>query len=346
MRPSRRLRLLMSSCVLSLAMGLSPITPRAETTDWATREPGSYRFLGAWSQHSPSIRASATAIGWRQPQLAGLTRMSIAGLTGMNIAPAGGAAAEKSRPPLLPWTGLGSNALGMFSGSNALLHLSAIAGTFLIVQSELDTSVHNDFARHESIGNLSWPGVGLGGMFPAILGGSLLGWGLTGGSSSELASAGSAVLQSALLAVSYSTVLKALTGRSHPEPVVYDHNEAPSTFHFGFLRGGVFWGWPSGHLIANTAAITSLITFYKDKTWLKVAGGAYLGYLFLCVISHEQSSMHWFSDAFAGTLMGYAIGRTVGRDFRSRWDGAGTRDAGLSFSVTPRRFSVSFSFAL
>jgi membrane-associated phospholipid phosphatase len=237
----------------------------------------------------------------------------------------------------------------MFSGSRALFPLSAVAGTFLIIKSGLDTQVHNFFARNTFFESYSHQAIGFGAIVPVLLGGGLLGSGLAGGSS-RLASAGSAVLQASLLAVCTSTALKALTGRpqpgNHHEQVIYEDNTASETFRFGFLRGGVFWGWPSGHMLANTAAVTSLLSFYKDKTWLNVAGGAYLGYLFLSVVSHGRNSMHWFSDAVAGTLMGYAIGSTVGRDFRRRWENKKDGPASLSFNATPQLFSISLSIAL
>jgi hypothetical protein len=340
----KKISIFIRSCALVLALGLSPIAVPAATAARPLSDFTKYRFHLAPGSAHPEM-AGSVAKSRRQPLPAGLSGTNITGLTGLNLIPDRAAAASDSRTVLSPWTGLGANALGMFSGSKALLHLSALAGTFLIVQSGLDKSVHNYFAQHSSIGRICWPGVVMGSMFPVILGGGLLVPGLAGWSL-ELASAGSAVLQASLLAISYSTVLKALTGRAHPEPVVYEDNEAGSTFHFGLLRGGVFWGWPSGHMLANTAAVTSLLTFYKDKTWLKAAGGAYLGYLFLSVVSHHQSSMHWFSDAIAGTLLGLAIGTTVGRDFRSRWEGGEDRTAGLSFSATPQVFSISFSFAL
>jgi membrane-associated phospholipid phosphatase len=325
------------SWAVAVALGLSPFAARPATAARPTPDFAKYRFQLAGAPPNPLKTGGAAGISWRQPLLLRLS--------GMNIAPASAAAADGSGTALLPWTDLGPNALAMFSGSKAILHLSAVAGTFLIVQSGLDKSVHNYFAGHSSIGRISWPGVVMGSLFPVILGGGLY---LSGrsGNSSELASAGSAVMQASLLAVSYSTFLKALTGRAHPEPVVYEDNEAGSTFHFGLLRGGVFWGWPSGHMIANTAAVTSLLTFYKDKTWLKAAGGAYLGYLFLSVISHNRSSMHWFSDAVAGTVLGFAIGTTVGRDFRNRWEGRQDNAAGLSFSASPQLFAVSFSIGL
>lgn len=242
---------------------------------------------------------------------------------------------------IAPWTGLGTNALKMFAGTNAILHLSALAASVIIVESGFDTQVHNFFVRHPGIDRFARSGVEVGSNFPVYLGVGVLGSGLIGGSS-ELVSAGGAVLQASLLALCYTTTLKALTGRPGPEPVIYDDNEASQTFRFGFLRGGVFHGWPSGHMLANTAAVTSLLAFYNHSTWLKVAGGTYLGFLWLSVISHHGSAMHWFSDTLAGTVMGYAIGTTVGADFRERFEHRQPKAAGFGVSLLPQMLSLSF----
>ncbi len=244
---------------------------------------------------------------------------------------------------LAPWSHLGRNALAVFSGPRAILHLSAAAATFLIVETGLDTRVHNYFARNTFFDRYSLLGVVQGSMVPVLLGGTLLGSGLIGGSS-RLATAGSAVLQASLLAVCYSSVLKALTGRRHPEPVVYEDDRASREFRFGILRGGVFWGWPSGHMLGNTAAVTSLLTFL-DETWLDIAGGLYLGYLFLSVVSHGNSSMHWFSDAVAGTLMGYAVGSTVGRDFRRRFENRNEKQGGAQIAIIPQLSGLTLRIA-
>lgn len=62
---------------------------------------------------------------------------------------------EDKHPSLAPWSGLGQNALAVFSGSNALLHLSALGGTVLIIGSGLDTQVHNFFVRNTFFENPS-----------------------------------------------------------------------------------------------------------------------------------------------------------------------------------------------
>ena len=164
---------------------------------------------------------------------------------------------EDRHPSLAPWSGIGRNALAIFSGAKALLPLYAIGGTVLIIGTGLDTRVHNFFVRNAFFENPLHFAVSLGNTFPALLGGGFLASGLIGGSS-HLTSAGGAMLQASLLAFSYTTALKVLTGRPGPEHGILNDNQASKTFRFGFLRGGVFHGWTSGHMMANTAAVTSL----------------------------------------------------------------------------------------
>jgi membrane-associated phospholipid phosphatase len=318
------------TCALPISLELCPVAVAGPD---AERSPAQTSSDGPAGQ-TPGPGTDGQSYRWR---------FLLSGLAGTNSS-TGEEPAEGRNSLILPWTGLPGNALAMFSGSRAVLHLSALAGTLLIVESGLDAKVHNFFVRNTFFENVSHYAVRWGTYFPVILGGGLFGSGLIGGSS-ELASAGGAVLQASLLALCTTTALKALTGRPGPEPVIYDDKEASSVFRFGFLRGGVFHGWPSGHVTANMAAVTSLLSFY-DKTWLNIAGGAYLGYLFLSVVSHGRSSMHWFSDAVAGALMGYAIGTTVGRDFRRRWEHKKNVPSALSLNALPGYFSVTFEIAL
>ncbi len=244
---------------------------------------------------------------------------------------------------ITPFTDLFRNAAAVFSGNNAWIHLSAVAGTFLIIQSGLDYRVHNFFVRNTGFEKYSQTGVRIGSKLPALLSAGLLGWGLVYPSSRTIA-AGSAVLQSFLLAAATTGVLKALTGRPGPDPVLYNDIGASATFRFGILRGGVFHGWPSGHMLSNTAAVTSLLYFFNRNTVLRIAGIAYLGFLFASVTSHGKATMHWFSETAAGSLMGYAIGSTVGTRFRRRWENRKEKTAGWTFQISPDSFALSLYY--
>jgi membrane-associated phospholipid phosphatase len=253
---------------------------------------------------------------------------------------------ESSRPrTITPFTDLFRNAGAVYSGANAWFHIGAAAGTLLIIQSGLDSKVHNYFVRNTGFEKYSQTAVHLGSRLPALLSAGLLGWGLVSKSSRTIA-AGSAVTQAFLLAVATTGVLKGLTGRPNPDPVIYDDNRASATFRFGILRGGVFHGWPSGHMLSNTAAVTSLLCFFNRSTALHVAGGAYLGYLFLSIASHGRGTMHWFSDTVAGALMGFAIGSTVGTRFRRLWESKMGKTAGVTVQTGPESFTLSFGVSL
>jgi membrane-associated phospholipid phosphatase len=108
---------------------------------------------------------------------------------------------------------------------------------------------------------------------------------------------------------------------------------ASREFRFGFRRGGVHYGWPSGHLATNTAAMVSLFYLFPDELWVQLAGSAYLAYLAAGVSSHDGGTMHWFSDVVTGSLMGFAIGSAVGRGYRAALGEA--REQSTAWAVSP-----------
>jgi hypothetical protein len=60
-------------------------------------------------------------------------------------------------------------------------------------------------------------------------------------------------MQAAGLAFLYNNILKAVTGRLPPETGHGDPETQARTFQFGFLEGGLFNGWPSGHMMTNSS---------------------------------------------------------------------------------------------
>jgi hypothetical protein len=58
---------------------------------------------------------------------------------------------------------------------------------------------------------------------------------------------------------------------------------------------------------------TTLAELYPDNMTVKVCSYAYASFIGLGV----STNIHWFSDVFAGALIGYAIGKTVGSNFRN-----------------------------
>ena len=102
------------------------------------------------------------------------------------------------------------------------------------------------------------------------------------------------------------------------------------------MRGGIFWGWPSGHTSSTMAVVSALTNFYPEKTWLKIAGYSYVAYMIFAVSSLNRGGMHWFSDAIAAAFMSYAIGSTVGKYYRNQFkNSANTQQNSRKFFSSP-----------
>jgi membrane-associated phospholipid phosphatase len=63
----------------------------------------------------------------------------------------------------------------------------------------------------------------------------------------------------------------------------------------------------------TTATLASLMNYYPDQWWIKIAGFLFIAYTIAGMVMTQG---HWMSDNIAGFLMGYAIGSTVGKSFR------------------------------
>ena len=108
-----------------------------------------------------------------------------------------------------------------------------------------------------------------------------------------------------------SSAYKAITGRAHPAHVV--GADISHVFQFGFLRGGVFWGWPSSHTTIAFAMAVTVFTLFPKQRWLGMAAILYAFYVGIGV----SMTIHWFSDFVAGAIIGSVIGVVVGKSFCS-----------------------------
>ncbi|MGA9293776.1 MAG: phosphatase PAP2 family protein [Ignavibacteriaceae bacterium] len=246
-------------------------------------------------------------------------------------------------PDLKLFGNFGNNILNSFKGDNLYLHLAGIASTFLLVSSNTDYKVEKFFNEHEGYGNAARPIIRIAMYFPFVISGSLYAYGKLN-KDNEAVGASFAVLQSSLIALAYNTLLKAVTGRPHPDWKNNDDLKSLSkTFRFGFLRGGVFWGWPSGHTSSTMAVVSALTNFYPDKTWLKIAGYSYVAYMIFAVSSLNRGGMHWFSDAIAAAFMSYAIGSTVGKYYRNQFKKSANSNT-ISPAAEPYQLNFSINF--
>ncbi len=253
---------------------------------------------------------------------------------------------SQSHPNLTLFGGLGNNILNSFGGDNLYYHLGAVAGTALIVPTDLDYKLEHYFNTHPQY--TGWAhGVGITGQdLPFIVGGGLLAYAELQ-SDNEVLGASFAVIQASLIAVTYNSILKAVTGRPGPNWKQNSNMEDLSeTFRFGFFRGGIYWGWPSGHTVASMAVVSALTNYYPDKTWLKIAGYSVVAYTMAAVTANNRGGMHWFSDAVAGALMSYTIGSTVGSYFRSAYTGAVSRPSSASFQLSPSIYPAGVNLSV
>jgi hypothetical protein len=244
---------------------------------------------------------------------------------------------------ITPFSNLGRNTLSSFTGYNALLHFGGVAATYGIIKSGMDYKIHNYFSQNrEFYYTASTPAVYIGYTVPVCLGVGLYATGLIN-DNSKTAAAGCAVLQASLIAFSENCVLKAFTGRPNPDSYEYSvSTDRSDVFRFGFMRGGIHYGWPSGHMAVTTAVVSSLSSFYFDNKLLQAISWASWTYMFFGVLSHDGNTMHWTSDIVAGSMMGYAIGNTVGKNFREIYNGQIGNTKELTINVQPK-FSTSYA---
>lgn len=211
--------------------------------------------------------------------------------------------------------------------------MAGIASIAVIASTDIDYHVHKYFIELEEYDNLSRPIIRFAQYFSFVIGGSLFAYGKLN-NDKEAVGASYAVLQSTIIALGYNTLLKAITGRPNPNwRSNEDMREQSKTFRFGFLHGGVFWGWPSGYTSSTMAVVAALTSFYPEKIWLKIVGYGYVAYMMLGVSSLGRGGMHWFSDAVAAALMSYAIGSTCGKYFRNKFSPNNPVTNYINFSV-------------
>lgn len=245
-------------------------------------------------------------------------------------------------PNILLFGNFGNNIVNSFKGDNLYLHLAGVASTVLIVTTNTDYYVQHFFYEHEQFGNAAIPIIHYAIYFPFVTGGSLYAYGKLNKDDRAVA-ASFAVFQSSLIALAYNSLLKAITGRPHPDwQDSTDMESLSKTFRFGFLRGGLWWGWPSGHTSSMMAVVSALTSFYAEKTWLKIAGYSLVAYMMFGVTSLHRGGMHWFSDAVAAAFMSYAIGSTIGKYYRSKFQSNGNQSSAGSVEIPLINFRFSF----
>jgi membrane-associated phospholipid phosphatase len=208
---------------------------------------------------------------------------------------------------------LPKNILGCFQGRMILWHLLFIALTFICVTSGFDWFYFCS-TRSPVLREWMFPSAPIGGLVPLALPLILI---LSGfiTSHARLALTGWALGQAALIGSLLSSTYKAFTGRVHPEHFI--GADISHDFRFGWLRGGVFWGWPSSHTTIAFAMAVTVFTLFPKQRWLGWLAIAYALYIGLGV----SMTIHWCSDFVAGAVLGTVIGTVVGKRFLAAQSG-------------------------
>jgi membrane-associated phospholipid phosphatase len=192
-------------------------------------------------------------------------------------------------------------------------NLVAILFTFILVRSGFDWRYFLA-TRNPALRSWMWPAVVIGMFLPICLPFIVLVVGFIA-RNAKVVLTGWAIGQAEIIGALITAACKALTGRAHPSH--YVGADISHVFHFGFLRGGVFWGWPSSHTtIAFAMAVTVYLLCPKQR-WL---GWVALLYAFYVGIGVSMT-IHWYSDFVAGAIIGSVVGTVVGKGFGSHGEG-------------------------
>jgi hypothetical protein len=199
------------------------------------------------------------------------------------------------------------NLIGCFTGWRIVWHLVAILLTVILVLSGFDWQYYLA-TRSPALRAWMWPAVGIGGLLPLVLPLYLIAAGFII-QNARTTLAGWAIGQAELIGALIAAAYKAFTGRTHPSHVV--GTDISHVFHFGWMRGGVFWGWPSSHATIAFAMAMTVFTLCPKQRWLGLVAILYAFYVGIGV----SMTIHWFSDFVAGAIIGSVIGAVVGKGF-------------------------------
>ncbi|MBI3723678.1 phosphatase PAP2 family protein [bacterium] len=126
----------------------------------------------------------------------------------------------------------------------------------------------------------------------------------------KVAGGGWAVLQALIVCGLLTLFFKYATGRPPPSRT----GSATDWELLAFTSRDLRVMWPSGHTSSACAAAAALTAFFDGRRWVAVLAWTIAA---LVAASMILLTFHWLSDVVAGGLLGFPIGRSVGRTFRA-----------------------------
>ena len=199
-----------------------------------------------------------------------------------------------------------------YAARNSLAHAGALGATWLLVESGLDADIQRWAARQSETLFIAFSA-------PALIGGFVVPVAvplyMMRSEAARTRDGGMAAAQAVLVSFAATNLLKEVTGRPPDAETPRDVDKRSWRFGFGFLRGGVFHGWPSWHAMTNMALAASLSRYYDDSRRVRYWGYGWAACVLEAATIGDQGGVHWLSDVVAGGLMGWVIGRTVAEGF-------------------------------
>jgi membrane-associated phospholipid phosphatase len=217
---------------------------------------------------------------------------------------------------------LPKNTIRCFRGYNLLWHLLAIVLTYIIVTSGLDWFYFVS-TQKPALRTLLFPAVRLGMILPVVVPLILLAIAALR-KDLRIKNTAFALGQAAILGVVISSFYKAFTGRI-PPPHLFGREvlvDSSHGFRLGFLRGGMFWGWPSSHTTVAFAMAVVLWKLYPENRLVRYVAVLYAFYVGIGV----SIRIHWFSEFVGGAIIGSVIGAVVGTGFHHHRSSIGPQE--------------------
>jgi len=216
---------------------------------------------------------------------------------------------------------IGRNLLNSVSCNYGSIFILAVFGTWVFVKTGIDWNWRNIAYNNSWLAGMGLPLLFAGYLVPVIspIVLYLAGFGL---SNKKIQLTAVALAQAFLLTQAFHVPFKLITGRKMPgiisgvffEPHNYRINGTTDfSGEFKWFKFDFYDGWPSGHTACAFSAAAVISEIYHDRLLLKI--GVYT-YAVLMGISVAVTA-HWASDSVAGALFGYAVGKTVGKSFKT-----------------------------
>jgi membrane-associated phospholipid phosphatase len=235
---------------------------------------------------------------------------------------------------------IGWNLFNSVTYNYGLNFIGAGVGTWGAIESDIDYRWRNFGYDHPDLADAGLVVLPIGFVVPVIVPVTLYAAGRYN-QDKKLQIAALALTQSMILTLSIQSPLKMITGRASPGIVNDKRGRRSDNFSrdFDWFNMDFVNGWPSGHTANAFSAAATITEIYKDNLWLKIGAYSYAALIGFGV----SVNVHWASEVFAGALMGYAIGKTVGKSFNKLLVNDESEND-ISFFFTPNAAGVIMRF--